>query len=695
MAQSKSSRPSLAIIGLGNYYDKLRSGLWNHFDPVVLMDTDPSAEARLAGEERALFRHLTSAKEAPQLASAAEMVLILTPNDAHVSYAMEIAKIRKPMVIEKPIATSPEELSLLEMLVEARAPIYFSDFYVDVRAVPLLVAAGRLGPNDWRRQLVTGDEFSISDIGSIRRIEGRIIEDYSFRTHSWVGKRQAGGVIFDMMVHLLALLRCLFPQEELQIEECERLFHQEIDGSQHYIKTSLTHDQAEAYARLEGKLVPSEIEVLFEVQKGAQRQDRKFSLEGETGSLNQEFRPGHELHLDVGPRHHSMFLAGDRYKLTCRAIREWYDKGATAYGWDWSAWAARQAITARGWQTSKRAKMPTIPPQPHTSASDLIERRKFLLEGVHVVLLAAVVGLETATLLGAGDATRDEHITVMNQTQITITNELQMRADKCQEFVGMERLKELSVLLGDRSRMLLAPGTQHLYGRPKPEASLHGYPHDLNALAPFRSFGPAQAVILDVDAIYRSVRSGDVLVATGSPTSSGVARLLMAPGDSAITNLPYRIEEIEGDPFVWVHSGMEGKFTEKYGKRLIMRNVKEPAYSDYDNIDASNKLRRDVLLVSRLPGFNDEFDILLFSGFHGAGTQAAELLFRENVFSDEDLGTLLSVIRRDRYWQFVLDVDGVVNEKPMAVGHAISLSRRCPPQVFTPKRTSGPGSVIV
>jgi predicted dehydrogenase len=688
MPRKQIRLPSIAVIGLGDYYTKLRKSMWKYFKPMALIDNDSSAMQRLSRDERPLFRWLDPYEKIDSLLSSAEVVMVLTPNDSHASYAADVAKLRKAVVIEKPIATNAAGLMCLAALAQKELALYFSDFYVDIRATPLLVAANRLQADDWRRELIRRNsafEPSIADIGPIRRLHGRIFESHPFRSDSWLGRSSAGGVIFDLMVHLFALVKYLFPEEELEIKKCQRLFLGSSAAPSHYVERPPTQDVGEAFAQVEGLLIPSKIEVLFDVEKSAQSEDRHFTLEGTSGLITQRFEQNHPLKLETNAKDVLVELEGDRYELTCRALRRWCDTGAKTYGWEWNSWAAGKAMEARSWRpaTATVTRKPrssyaetTLPPTP------LPSRREFLL-------LAGTFVLE---LVSAGHHVADEYRYFRDKRNV-ITSDLARRADRSEPWLDSERVAKLAALFGVHDRLVLAPGTEHLYKHTW-QASLRGYPHDLNAIAPFRYLTPSAAEVLEVDGIPGALQPSDVVIATGSPTSSGIARLLMAPGSTFENkNLRYRIEEIDAKPFVTVRSGMEGfKETRKRGKQLIDVRSHDVLYSDHHGLDRRGWLKQDVLLVSRLPGIRTDSDVLLLSGFHGAGTQAAELLFRKNIFSTEDLEQLCALLDGGRYWQFVLEVSDLSHEL-MTTAHVIRLSPRCPPTIITPRGRHDEGQV--
>jgi len=172
MAQDQVTRPSLAVIGIGDYYSKLKPYLWKYFSPAALVDVDHSVVKRLAAHESSVFHQLSSSVDIVDLVKPADLVMVLTPNDSHVGYCEQVSRAGKALFVEKPVATNREGLAVLGKLVDSGLPVYFSDFYVDVRATPLLLCANRLPLDDWRRNLIRGDFAktpSVDDIGPIRR----------------------------------------------------------------------------------------------------------------------------------------------------------------------------------------------------------------------------------------------------------------------------------------------------------------------------------------------------------------------------------------------------------------------------------------------------------------------------------------------------------------------------------------------
>lgn len=350
MVRRAVRKPSLAVVGLGNYFWKLRPGLLKYFNPVALIDSNPSVKQKLTQPEKSLFRSCSRAEDLTEAMGSAAIVMILTPNHLHVPYALEAIKAGRATVIEKPMATSLSDLEQLAKETSRGASVYCSDFYVDVRTVPLLAAMGRLEMGDWRLGLIRGGSTKASfpvDIGELTGIKACIAEDYPFRFDSWLGGSHAGGVIFDLMIHLFALTNRLFRSESLLIGNCAKMYANARGSKSLFSERRLSPESGEAFARVEGRLMPSEVPVSFEALKNAPKTDRYFAVTGSKGKITQLFRPGHPLRSVTAGKALDLTIQGDRYDLACLAIRQWFDSGASSYGWSWNSWAVQQAIAAR------------------------------------------------------------------------------------------------------------------------------------------------------------------------------------------------------------------------------------------------------------------------------------------------------------------------------------------------------------
>jgi len=101
---------------------------------------------------------------------------------------------------------------------------------------------------------------------------------------------------------------------------------------------------------------------------------------------------------------------------------------------------------------------------------------------------------------------------------------------------------------------------------------------------------------------------------------------------------------------------MLGREENKFEHGLVAQG-KQVTWRPKGYKDNSNWLRRDFLLVSRLPRNRSGGEILIIAGGHGAGTSGFELMFDSHGgLSFLDLLSLKSKIGGEPYYQFVLEV---------------------------------------
>jgi predicted dehydrogenase len=123
MAKRGVSKPTAAVVGLGEYYSKLRPGLSKYFNCVTLLDSTPDVMDRLRPPERSVFRLCSGPEDLADHIKSVQVVLILTPSHLHVPYALEAIKARKAAIIEKPIAISAEGVESLYEAAARGAPV--------------------------------------------------------------------------------------------------------------------------------------------------------------------------------------------------------------------------------------------------------------------------------------------------------------------------------------------------------------------------------------------------------------------------------------------------------------------------------------------------------------------------------------------------------------------------------------------
>lgn len=229
------------------------------------------------------------------------------------------------------------------------------------------------------------------------------------------------------------------------------------------------------------------------------------------------------------------------------------------------------------------------------------------------------------------------------------------------------------------TRLLLSPGTEHRDLSASGVRLRQGwYPHDfrvLSAMSVFLGFSPTFIAANDLPAW---VRGREVVLGTGSTTSSSIARALA--GDPRLS-YSYRLEELE-ERSVRVYSAALGREELKRLKRLVSILDGEELYHDRAHVDDQGWLKKDILLVTVAPHLDGGFDVVQLSGGHGAGTEAAKLMLDPEAFPDEDFWSFVRAVQEVRYFQAVLEVEDVERQGPdgATVGHGLRLSQLAPPR---------------
>lgn len=142
---SGKAKTRLAVIGPGHYFKKLLPGLNKQFELVSLLGEGfPTSNAEALDE--ALGKN------------QAEAVMILTPNGFHSQIACMCLDLGYPTFVEKPLATTSSGLNNVLLRVRSHPRLYCSDFYPDVRAVPLRLFFGASIPWLEDRIQVEGDQ---------------------------------------------------------------------------------------------------------------------------------------------------------------------------------------------------------------------------------------------------------------------------------------------------------------------------------------------------------------------------------------------------------------------------------------------------------------------------------------------------------------------------------------------------------
>jgi hypothetical protein len=602
-------------------------------------------------------------------------------------------------LVEKPFAISRKEIEDIEALVKAGAPIYFSDFYLDVRSSPLLWACGRLGQQDWRFDTLEGIAHGppgLEGLGELRRVEGQIMETYNLRRSPWLAREPHGGVILDMLIHPLVVLRYLFPEDSLRIMDVIKKYHKKGRPPGVYESDEPADDAAEAFTEVHAILKPRDLNVTLKVAKNYSRKARFFKISGSRGQLRQDYDEGHRLVIREQDAERSVTMNGDRSDLAVRGFARWLDGPPVEYGWKWNRWAVDQLLTIRDSQApygSSGAPAVRVPHADVDKASNAsgpakLGRRQFVF-GVLTSLVGSIV-------LDVGKNIISKPVDDALKTQGFLQDP------------DPRRLELISSLVKAPRRLLLWPGTEHTYGRPVPTYLETGFPHDLRAISPFRTLCEGAVRVLNQEFLSETLRRTDTLLATGTFTSSNVARRVLPKWKQVASRLeliwdptrfmpvvevPYQLVELDRKP-VRVISGMEGgRPAKKTPKGLVDARTRQLMYpsDEMPYVDRRGWLKSDFLLVSRLPSPGGGPDIVLISGGHGAGTQAIELLFNSSGLDLAELEGLVDVTRGARYYQFVLEVGDIDHAGSMSVAGRVRLARQAPPVVIESRI---PGTIV-
>jgi predicted dehydrogenase len=342
-----SSLPRISVFGLGAYYQKLRSAIWKHFDVVLLADVQEASQLSLMPEEQARFRQIGSRERPSTIVPASSSAsLVLTPNRFHAAHIEDLVAAGQLVFVEKPCVISMTELENVEQVLAKHPQVYFSDLYLDVKSAHLLWLCDALPETDWRVHLIRG-------IGEVppsvqhrthwppQRIEGRILEMDSIFRNDWLADPCEGGVLFDLMVHLLAVLHALFPHDELEIT---RSVLRDVTGA----TLEKVGDHVECDAEIAGTLSPSGTEVLFQVAKNAPTQCRELVLYAGPHIYELAFTANNPLTIHIGDKNLELTLAGDSYELVIRSFAAWLNKRQPLpYGWSWNKSAVETILQVK------------------------------------------------------------------------------------------------------------------------------------------------------------------------------------------------------------------------------------------------------------------------------------------------------------------------------------------------------------
>jgi predicted dehydrogenase len=313
-------KPRLAVVGVGDFYRAISPGIDLVFNTVVKVDR-PDYEPR-PGALRELVGSYSP-----------DAIMLLTPNRVHAEQVEELAELRIPTFVEKPLVTTSEALERVVKSVEVNPALYCSDFYVDVWGVPLLRWLGMktptcLGP---RTEIPEKDASAwtngLSEIGTIKGVEATLLEGTgpyaSFAGREWLWDSTHGGVLWDMGYHHLAMWFTVI-NEPLDVLSVER-----------FTIADAPPNASETYGAVQMRS-SSGIEFNLRVGKYVETgDDRAFRIIGSKGEISMDFVEPSRLVLNGNVEAPIARFLGSRLDMVAAAFREYVESNPTApYGLD-------------------------------------------------------------------------------------------------------------------------------------------------------------------------------------------------------------------------------------------------------------------------------------------------------------------------------------------------------------------------
>ncbi len=197
------------------------------------------------------------------------LALILSPNYLHLRHLEELLKLSpvKGIYCEKPMCINDAELQKLDKLVgQTSKPLFFGDFFY-YKALSLLSLSGVPMPHrnllkiefdDTQGAIEDALKNNVPLLGNIKRIEGRLLKGGhpSLFKRKWIfEKEQGGGVMLDLMIHLLNLAGIIGHKiASLNSVELLKYSFRNSENAPKGVYSELLADEAEDYAHISGKM---------------------------------------------------------------------------------------------------------------------------------------------------------------------------------------------------------------------------------------------------------------------------------------------------------------------------------------------------------------------------------------------------------------------------------------------------------
>lgn len=320
MLDHANSKPAVCIFGTGEYYQKLRTGLKKEFKVLgKFSESGPEVVRRIES--------LTP-----------DAILVLSPNATHLPILSSVIHMKVPVLVEKPAVVNREELYYLDKVVKENPLIYFSDFYVDVRALPLLAITNQIPLYHEKLKGAlqsSGNWESVRSLGQqplreIRQITGKILEGRGkaarMEHRSWLREASSGGVILDLLCHLLVVVARLFPSQPIDVKQVIAGRHRHGTPAGRWELLRTLGQQAETYCRISGS-IGLQAYFCLEVGKYWLCDDRKLTLDGPEAEFSLEFSKTNSLRWKCGGREGTTILEDNYYQLVSKAFRYYIESG--------------------------------------------------------------------------------------------------------------------------------------------------------------------------------------------------------------------------------------------------------------------------------------------------------------------------------------------------------------------------------